>query len=101
MEYLPKLLILTVARTVAYKHTGDISINDFLLKMFWVLWVKGFAPVLLVHLVLEVCWDLDHLGGNVVRWFVLDCRLLLLLVTVDVKSKADALIIEYCVVVVT
>jgi hypothetical protein len=49
---LPKSLILAVARTITHEHTGDISIDNLLFEVFWVLRVEGFTPVFLVHLVL-------------------------------------------------
>jgi hypothetical protein len=62
---LPKLLILTVARTITNKHTCNVSVNNLLLKVFWVLRIKRFALVVLVYLIVEICWDLDHLSDFV------------------------------------
>jgi hypothetical protein len=54
VEGLPKVSIFAVSYTIAYEHTGNVSVDDLFFKVLLVLRVEEFAPVFLVHLVLEI-----------------------------------------------
>jgi hypothetical protein len=52
---LPKIFILPVTCLVAYDHTGDISIHNFLCIVLLVCRIEGLALSCLVYSVFEIC----------------------------------------------